>query len=130
MILKIKVSNGAKIRNRYNQVPHLTQDTNGKVTNSQKTPQTRAKKSNCLNWASRVKQLLSTLGFFAVWVNQGVGNKNVFYVFLNKDYKQIVPKDGQADLQNQAEQTFIHYVLLLNISFTWILLRLKNLELL
>ena len=29
----IKVSKGAKIRNR--QVPHLTQDTNGKVTNSQ-----------------------------------------------------------------------------------------------
>ena len=28
----LKVSNGAKIRNRYNQVPHLTQDTNGKVT--------------------------------------------------------------------------------------------------
>ena len=40
-----KVSNGAKIRNRYNQVPHLTQDTNGKVTNSQKTPQTTAKVS-------------------------------------------------------------------------------------
>ena len=40
-----KVSNGAKIRNQYNQVPHLTQDTNGKVTNSQKTPQTRAKRS-------------------------------------------------------------------------------------
>ena len=29
-----KVSKGAKIRNRYNQVPRLTQDTNGKVTNS------------------------------------------------------------------------------------------------
>ena len=41
----LKLSNGAKIRNRYNQVPHLTQDTNGKVTNSQKTPQTRAKRS-------------------------------------------------------------------------------------
>ena len=26
---------GAKTRNRYNQEPHLTQDTNGKVTNSQ-----------------------------------------------------------------------------------------------
>ena len=35
----------AKIRNRYNQVPHLNQDTNGKVTNSQKTPPTRAKRS-------------------------------------------------------------------------------------
>ena len=38
-ILKIpldgKVSKGAKNGNRYNQVPHLTQDTNGKVTNSQ-----------------------------------------------------------------------------------------------
>ena len=31
----MKVSKGAKIRNRYNQVPHLTQDTNWKVTNSQ-----------------------------------------------------------------------------------------------
>ena len=31
----VKVSKGAKIRNRYYQVPHLTQDTKGKVTNSQ-----------------------------------------------------------------------------------------------
>ena len=31
----IKVSKGAKIRNRYNQVPHLTQDTKGKVTHLQ-----------------------------------------------------------------------------------------------
>ena len=31
----IEVSKGARIRNRYNQVPHLTHDTNGKVTNSQ-----------------------------------------------------------------------------------------------
>ena len=30
----MKVSKGAKIRNRYNQVPHL-KDTNGNVTNSQ-----------------------------------------------------------------------------------------------
>ena len=30
-----KVSKGAKRRNRYNQVPHLIQDINGKVTNSQ-----------------------------------------------------------------------------------------------
>ena len=34
----VKVSKGTKIRNRYNQVPHLTQDTNGKVTNSQANP--------------------------------------------------------------------------------------------
>ena len=34
-ILVEKVSKGAKIKNLYNQVPHLTLDTNGKVTNSQ-----------------------------------------------------------------------------------------------
>ena len=34
-IYHIKVSKSAKIRNRYNQVPHLTNDTNGKATNSQ-----------------------------------------------------------------------------------------------
>ena len=33
--LIIKVSKGAKTRNRYNQVPQLTQDTNGKVINLQ-----------------------------------------------------------------------------------------------
>ena len=32
----VKVNKGAKIRNRYNQVSQLTQDTNGKVTNYQK----------------------------------------------------------------------------------------------
>ena len=30
-----KVRKGAKIKNRHNQVPHLTQDTNGNVSNSQ-----------------------------------------------------------------------------------------------
>ena len=30
----IEVSKGAKIRNRYNQVPHMTHITNEKVTNS------------------------------------------------------------------------------------------------
>ena len=33
--IDIKVSKGAKIRNRYNQVPHMTQDANGKVINLQ-----------------------------------------------------------------------------------------------
>ena len=36
--LVVLVSKGAKIRNQYNQGPHLTQDTNGKVTNLQLDP--------------------------------------------------------------------------------------------
>ena len=38
----------------------------------------------CVNWASKVK-LLTSLGFHEVWVNQGVGNKNVFLQVLNND---------------------------------------------
>ena len=34
-LVLFKVSKGAKVRNRYDQVPNLTQDTNGKVINSQ-----------------------------------------------------------------------------------------------
>ena len=34
-MLPYEVIKGIKIRNQYNQVPHLTQDTNGTVTNSQ-----------------------------------------------------------------------------------------------
>ena len=33
--IDMKVRKRAKIRNQYNQAPHLTQDTNGKVTTSQ-----------------------------------------------------------------------------------------------
>ena len=33
---------------------------------------------NTTNWASKLKDLLSTLGFYEVWLNQGVGNKKVF----------------------------------------------------
>ena len=40
----MKVSKGAKIRNLYNQVPHLTQDTNGKVINSQLDTTKRGKR--------------------------------------------------------------------------------------
>ena len=35
MLMILRLSKGTKIRNRYNQVPHLTQDTKGKVTNLQ-----------------------------------------------------------------------------------------------
>ena len=31
-----------------------------------------------MNWASKVNDLLSSMGFYEVWLAQGVGNKNVF----------------------------------------------------
>ena len=63
----LKVSNGAKIRNRYNQVPYPTQNTNGKVTNSQKTPQTRAKRS-------ALSQQIISLDRAALWLSGSIIN--------------------------------------------------------
>ena len=55
----LKVSKGAKIRNRYNQVPHLTQDTNGKVTNFKLTADTTNE--------SQLIQLRGAFGKFLAW---------------------------------------------------------------
>ena len=41
----IKVRKRAKIRNQYNQAPHLTRDTNGKVTTSQIDTTNESKRS-------------------------------------------------------------------------------------
>ena len=60
----IKVSKDAKIRNRYNQVSHLSQDTNGKVTNSQFTPQTRAKRSALKRISQKVEYFCCRLTHF------------------------------------------------------------------
>ena len=61
----MEVSKVAKIRNRYNQVPHLTQDTNGKVTNLQKTPQTRAKRSALSQQINIFKIIDTRISFYS-----------------------------------------------------------------
>ena len=73
--ISVKVSNGAKIRNRYNQVPHLTQNTNGKLTNSQKTPQTRAKMS-----------ALSILG-------EKIAYSSIYDIIMSPEHFEIKNKD-------------------------------------
>ena len=35
-------------------------------------------KPNTVNWASKVKDLLSPMGYYEVWIAQGVGNKTAF----------------------------------------------------
>ena len=44
-------------------------------------------KANTVNWASKVKDLLSFLGFYEVWLTQGVGNKNM-KLRLNDNFVQ------------------------------------------
>ena len=80
-----KVSKGAKIRNRYNQVPHLTQDTNGKVTNSQQTPQTKAKRS-ALSQQVTTKHIKTDT------------HKDIANTRQNKNIKEVPPWNGGKPL--------------------------------
>ena len=52
-----KISKGTKIRNRYNQVPHLTPDTNGKVTNSQLDTPNESQERSALSQQVTTKHL-------------------------------------------------------------------------
>ena len=63
-------------------------------------------KPNCLNWASRVKQLLSTLGFYEVWVNQGVGNKNVFLCVLKQRLLDNFSQEWSSRLAESSRANF------------------------
>ena len=53
MLPVLKVSKGAKIRNRYNQVPHLTQDTNETILLDIKTHVKTDGKENIYKFTTR-----------------------------------------------------------------------------
>ena len=75
-------------------------------------------KPTCVNWASKVNFLLSSLGFHEVWVNQGVGNKKAFLQIFKQRLVILMCKIGIADLVSQVGQIFIHFFLVLNIKCT------------
>ena len=68
--LNVMNSNDNKyIKNTYNTILQYSENNRGKV-----------------NWVSLVKNLLSELGFYDVWINQGVGNVNAFFVVIQATY--------------------------------------------
>ena len=59
-----------------------------------------------INWASLVKNLLSRLGFFEVWLNQGVGNVNQFFTVLQQRLKDQYIQDWSSALENSSRALF------------------------
>ena len=43
---------------------------------------------NTVNWLTNVRNLLNTAGFGEVWLNQHVGNPDLFTIILQDMYKQ------------------------------------------
>ena len=79
-----KVSNGAKIRNRYNQVSHLTQVTNGKVTTN-----SSLQKGMIFCRSIYVKKVMKLLAFIFeqpsyIEIIYNLGDKTILYLIFNR----------------------------------------------
>ena len=54
-------------------------------------------RQNTQNWASLVRNTLANLGFFDVWLVQGVGDVNNFFQFSSRGYQITFFKPGMID---------------------------------
>lgn len=59
-----------------------------------------------LNWASLVWHLLMSLGFYEVWLQQGVGNYNVFMLVLQQRLNDNFIQEWQARITSSTRATF------------------------
>ena len=86
------------IKNTYNTVLQYNENNRGKV-----------------NWVSLVKNLLSELGFYEVWINQGVGNVNAFLSLFKQRIRDNYKQDWNARINQSPIARF--YCLFSNFGF-------------
>ena len=63
-------------------------------------------KPSCVNWASKVKFLLSSLGFNEVRINQGVGNRNAFLQIFKQRLSDSFLQDWNSRLTESSKANF------------------------
>ena len=63
---------------------------------------------NKVNWAVLVMNLLSELGFYEVWVQQGVGNYNVFISLFKQRLTDNYVQNTQTQLQTHSRARFFN----------------------
>ena len=61
---------------------------------------------NKVNWASLLQHLLMSLGFNEVWINQGVGNINVFLSMAKQRLTDNFLQGWQERLNNSSRANF------------------------
>ena len=61
---------------------------------------------NKINWASLLKHLLSSLGFYHVWLHQEVGNDKYFLDVVNQRLTDNFIQNWHSRLENSSRATF------------------------
>ena len=71
---------------------------------------------NQVNWAVLVRNLLAELGFYEVWIQQGVGNYNVFISLFKQRLTDNYVQNTIARLQTHSRARFFQFVWIFPIS--------------
>ena len=61
---------------------------------------------NNVNWVSQVQTLLSTLGFYEVWLSQGVGDNNLFLSVFKRRLDDNFVQKWNAELNDSTRALF------------------------
>lgn len=61
---------------------------------------------NTVNWASLLRNMLSEVGFYEVWVQQGVGNYDVFISFVKQRLTDTFIQNWRARLEQSSRASF------------------------
>ena len=81
------------------------------------------RKPNTVNWASNVKDLLSSMGYYEVWIAQGVGNKNAFLSDMKTRLKDNFVQNWSSRIDDSDRARF--YCLFKNFNYQTYLDHLK-----
>ena len=76
------------------------------------------RKPNTVNWVYKVKYLLSSLGFYEVWLTQGVGNKKMFLSGLKLRLDDNFIQNWDSRLTDSSRAIFTAYFPILIIYCT------------
>ena len=71
---------------------------------------------NIKNWVSLVKNLLSNLGFFPVWVAQGVGDEKIFLSIFRQRVSDHFNQNWQQRLNESSKASFYRHICVFNFN--------------
>ena len=69
-----------------------------------------ADRQNIQNWASLVRYTLANLGFFEVWLAQGVGNMNKFLLILKQRLADNFLQNWSERLEASSRASFYKHI--------------------
>ena len=70
---------------------------------------------NKINWASRVKHILDSLGFNYVWLQQEIGNEKYFLEVVKQRLTDNFVQNWHSRLENSSRATFYNNIALFQL---------------